>query len=279
MPPKTMSLRQLNVRISLVVPALNEDRVIEHTVHEIIEQVSGRFSEYELILINDGSSDQTGQLMDRIADMHHSIRVMHNDTNIGLGACYQRGVDAARFEYVMMLCGDGGLPSESLPAIFDTIGTADIVVPYMLNLRDIKTNFRYTLSRTYTKLLNFLFRQKLKYYNGLPVHRLDLLRQIKIVSSGFGFQGEILVKLLKARCTYVEVGVLGAEKTNRSTAVSLRNFVNVARTLTHLIVELLFFFDPDSIVRNSPRSPDAPPDQRHNQSLQVKQEFVSSSTS
>ena len=148
----------------------------------------------------------------------------------------------------MMLCGDGGLPADSLPPIFDAVGTADIVVPYMINLREIKTPSRYALSRIYTTLLNILFRQKLRYYNGLPVHRLDLLRQIVIASSGFGFQGEILIKLLKAGCSYVEVGVLGAEKTNRSKAVSLRNFANVSKTLTLLIWEIIFF-DPSFIKR------------------------------
>ncbi len=235
-------------RISLIVPALNEEAIIESTIREIVAQLEGRFADQEIILVDDGSTDSTGEIMDRLAYEYGSIRVLHNPTNCGLGASYRRAVEEARFEYVMMLCGDGGLPADSLPPIFDAVGTADIVVPYMINLREIKTPSRYALSRIYTTLLNILFRQKLRYYNGLPVHRLDLLRQIVIASSGFGFQGEILIKLLKAGCSYVEVGVLGAEKTNRSKAVSLRNFANVSKTLTLLIWEIIFF-DPSFIKR------------------------------
>ncbi len=241
-------------RISLIVPALNEQDVIESTVRGIVSQVHDRFAEYEIILVDDGSTDKTGTIMDQLAAGTHSIRVLRNVTNLGLGVCYKRGIKEAKYEYVMMLCGDGGLPAASLPPIFDAIGTADIVIPHMLNLRAIKTRFRYALSRTYTTLLNVWFGQTLQYYNGLPVHRLDLLRQIDIVSSGFGFQGEILVKLLKAGCSYVEVGVLGAENTHRSSAVSLKNLAKVVKTLSHLTSSVLVSLESQgrSITRNFP---------------------------
>jgi hypothetical protein len=141
----------------------------------------------------------------------------------------------------MLLCGDGGLPAKSLPAIFNAIGSADIVIPHMTNLRQIKTPLRYFLSRTYTWLLNTLFGFRLNYYNGLPVHRTDLLRHIRIASSGFGFQGEVLVKLLKSGCSYVQVGVLGAEETRRSFALRPGNLLSVAGTLLHLVSEIARF--------------------------------------
>lgn len=220
--------------ISLIVPALNEAALITETVGQILEVVQPRFADYELILIDDGSTDATGALMDQLASVHPRVRALHNPTNMGLGASYRRGVAEARHEYVMLLCGDGGMPASSLPAIFEKIGTADIVVPYCENLRQIKTPGRYLLSRTYTTLLNALFGLRLRYYNGLAVHRVDLVRGVSSASSGFGFQGEILVQLLRAGRTYVEVGVKGAEKTNRSSALKLRNVASVSRTIARL---------------------------------------------
>ena len=137
--------------------------------------------------------------------------MLHNNPNRGLGGSYKRGVGESRYDYVMMLCGDGGIPASSLPSIISKIGTADIVVPYVTNLREIKTLQRYLLSRSYTGLLNFLSGHRLNYYNGLPVHRRSLLDPAVMTSSGFGIQGEILVKLLKSGRSFVEVGVLGGE--------------------------------------------------------------------
>ena len=224
--------------ITLIVPALNEEKLIVETVEQIVEVAEGRFADYEVLLIDDGSTDATGNLMDGLAGRNPRIRVFHNDGNIGLGASYHLGVAHARFEYVMLLCGDGGMPASSLPTIFDKIGVADIVVPYCENLKQIKGPGRYRLSRTYTTLLNTLFGLRLNYYNGLPVHRVELVRSVGGRSDGFGFQAEILVPLLRAGHSYVQVGVKGAEKTNRSSALRWKNVVSVSRTLGGLFVQV-----------------------------------------
>ena len=227
--------------LTLIIPALNEQDVVRSVVEQILREVEGKVREYEVILVNDGSTDMTGEVMERLARERKNVRVLHNPGNIGLGASYRRGVKEARCQYVMLLCGDGGFPASSLPAVFERIGQADIVVPYMSNLRQLKTPTRYFLSKAYSWLLNLLFGFNLKYYNGLPVHRADLLRRIRITSNGFGFQGEVLVKLLKSGCSHVQVGVLGAEHTRRSAALRFSNLVSVARTLAHLLKEIIRF--------------------------------------
>lgn len=152
----------------------------------------------------------------------------------------------------MLLCGDGGMPASSLPAIFDKIGSADVVVPYCENLKEIKGPGRYLLSRTYTILLNTLFGLRLKYYNGLPVHRVALVRSVHGRSDGFGFQAEILVPLLRAGHTYVQVGVKGAEKANRSSALRLKNVASVARTLGRLLYQTFFRKSAIHVSQSSP---------------------------
>jgi glycosyltransferase involved in cell wall biosynthesis len=227
--------------ISIVIPALNEEVVVEGVVRDIAKQVAASFTDYEIILIDDGSTDKTGDIMDKLATELPNVRAIRNPQNIGLGSSYQRGLAEARCDYLMMLCGDGGMPAASLPPIFAAVGSADIVLPFITNLKQIKSRVRYFTSRTYTNLLNLLFGQKIKYYNGLPVHRVDLLRQLRINSSGFGFQGEILTKLLRSGCSMTEVGVLGAEMTKNSSAVSLKGLINIAKVLTLLVWEVRRF--------------------------------------
>ena len=111
--------------ITVIVPALNEEPVIASVVGSIVHQVKAHFGDdYEVILVNDGSSDRTGEIMAGFAADSQKIRVLHNNPNIGLGPSYMRGLEEAKHEYVMMLCGDGGLPADSLPAIFAEVGKA-----------------------------------------------------------------------------------------------------------------------------------------------------------
>jgi dolichol-phosphate mannosyltransferase len=240
--------------VSFVVPALNEEKVVEQVVREIHSNVSRLIQTYEIILVDDGSIDRTGQIMDALASELVHVRVLHNRPNIGLGASYQRGVAEARYDYVMMLCGDGGLPGSSLPPIIEKIGTADIVVPYMTNLRSIKTPLRYFISRAYTRLLNYLSGHTLNYYNGLPVHRRRLLDSTVITSSGFGFQGEILVKLLKSGHSFVQVGVLGSETSNKSSVFRPRNLASVTKTVLKLIRLVIVLSMNPHKKRASPRA-------------------------
>ena len=221
--------------VSFVIPALNEEAVIESFVRDVSKTADTHLETYEIILIDDGSTDDTGAIMERLARELAHVRVLHNKPNIGLGASFRRGVSEAKLDYVMMLCGDGGLPASSLPPIIAKIGTADIVVPYILNLRQIKTPMRLLVSRCYTWLLNRISGRRLHYYNGLPVHKRALLNKITMASSGFGFQGEILIKLMKSGCSFVEVGVMGAETTNKSAIFRFRNVISVGSTLLKLI--------------------------------------------
>lgn len=222
--------------ISLVIPALNEEGVIEENVRSFVSTANRYFEDYEVILIDDGSKDSTGTIMDMIAaEDPERIRAFHNSPNKGLGWSYRFGVGVASKEYVMLLCGDGGLPASSLPPIFAEVGKADIVIPFMSNMDDVKSGCRQRLSSAYTLLLNGLFGQKLRYYNGLQVHRAELLRHVDKQSVGFAFQGEILVQLLRAGASYVQVQTQAAEQTQKSSAIKLKNFSDAGKSLLRLL--------------------------------------------
>lgn len=224
-----------NFSASIIIPALNEEVVLPQVVEQTISTVNNKFKEYEIILINDGSTDSTGSIMNSLQSHYKNIKVIHNIKNLGFGASYRKGVDIAKGEYIILLCGDGGLPLSSLATLIPYIGTVDIVVPWMVNLKKIKSPGRFLLSKTYTSILNLFFNLKLKYYNGLPIHKASLIKNLDYSDNGFGFQAEILLKLIKSGSSYVEVGVNGAEETNQSDALRLKNWLRIFSTVFALL--------------------------------------------
>ena len=226
------------IEVSFAIAALNEQRLIADFVNQAHETAMQHLDNFEFILIDDGSTDRTGAIMDSLADSLENTSVMHNAHNRGLGQCYKLALASARYPFYMLLCGDGGLPASSLPPILARVGEADMVLPHITNLHRIKSPARYAISRAYTGLLNLLFGLDIKYYNGLPVHRVDLLRGLSIGSDGFGFQAEIIIKLIRSGHTYTQVDVEGSEKSGRSRALKLGSIFSVFGTFANLIREI-----------------------------------------
>jgi len=226
--------------LSVVIPALNEEANIEAAVREAVRALGDRFSDYELLLFDDGSTDRTSAIMDRLAteDPRH-VRVTHNERSNNLGGVFRQGVQIARMEYLLMVPGDNENPGHALQPLFDALGKADIVIPYPTN-SEVRGAARHLVSRAYVALLNALFAQGIRYYNGTVIHRTENLKAITIETSSFAYQTEILLKLLSLGKSYIEVPIKiePPKSGRRSRALRWKNCVEVGKTLGRLVRDL-----------------------------------------
>ena len=228
------SNQQSNTTVSIVVPAFNEEQNLAATVESIRKAIEGKFSEYEIIIVNDGSKDGTGKLAESLTLQYPHLRVVHNPHNIGYGFTVMRGAREAKFEYVQLVPGDNEIPTHSIEAIANKIGTADLVIPYMINFR-IRTFKRKAVSWVFTTLLNVSFAMRLHYYNGPCAMRTNLIKTVKVNTRGFAFMACILIQLIKRRHSFVEVGILlETRKFGKSTMLSAKNIASVLKTIAWL---------------------------------------------
>jgi dolichol-phosphate mannosyltransferase len=220
--------------VSFVVPALNEEENIQATVDSIRAAIQSRVDDYEIVLVNDGSTDRTGAVMEELAASSDRIRVVHNSRNLGFGGAFKRGAAEARKEHVVRICGDNAVPAEGIGLVLDQIGRADLVIPYIAN-PEFRSWGRRLGSRAFTTLINGCFGLSVRYYNHCVVFPRNLLTRITIVTDSFAYQAEAVVKLLRAGCSYVEVGVHDLPRfKGESTALKPRNVWNVLRAIISL---------------------------------------------
>lgn len=226
--------------ISIIIPAFNEENNIRLTVEEVASAIGNGFGGYEMLIFDDASRDRTGQIADQLALENKNIRVIHNVSNLGLGYNYKKGVELAENDYVIMVPGDNQFSRDSIKKILSLVGRADIIIPYTSNYR-IRPLSRQFISRAFTYLINILFGLKIRYYNGTVVHKKELIKAVSISSSGFAYQAEILVRMIKSGRTYKEVGVDILERTHgRSSAFAIKNICSVLKTISKLFIEVHF---------------------------------------
>jgi dolichol-phosphate mannosyltransferase len=219
--------------VTIFVPAFNEAANLEGAVDDAV-QAATALADYEILIVDDGSTDGTGPLADALAARRPNVRVIHNPRNLGLARGYRLALEQARMPYFTFVPGDREIQVESIRGILDAVGSADVVVPYHANMQ-ARRWYRRLLTRASTALMNVLFGLKLRYYQGPCVYPTGLARSLPTTTAGFFFLAEMLVQALRAGHSFVEVGLLHQERaTGRSKALSVGNVLRALKTVIAL---------------------------------------------
>jgi glycosyltransferase involved in cell wall biosynthesis len=217
--------------LTIFVPAHNEAKNVAGAVQDVVEAASDTCPDYEVLVVDDGSTDGTGEVADRLARANPRIRIIHNRPKQGLAGGYRTALNAATKDYFAFIPGDREIRADSIRAIFGAIGSADLVVPYHAN-QEARAWHRRVLTIVSTGLINLLFRRGLRYYQGPTVYPTALARALPTRTRGFFFLAEMLLHALDRGCTYVEVGLVHQERAfGKSKAVTLSNIVMALRAI------------------------------------------------
>jgi glycosyltransferase involved in cell wall biosynthesis len=221
--------------LSIVIPAYNEAENIIPTLSNVAAAIESLPLDAEILVIDDGSRDETSARVTAQRHRFPAVRLLINERNLGFGATYRRGVDAASRSYIVMVHGDNAWSAETLRELFSRTGDADIVIGYTRDMWRVRPLGRTILSKVFTALVNVITGHRLRYYNGLQIHRADLLKTLAIQSTGYGFQAEVLVKALRGGRSFIEVPMdLREREQGESKAFRWKNAVDVVQTLKRL---------------------------------------------
>jgi dolichol-phosphate mannosyltransferase len=223
-------------QLSIIVPALNEERRLADSVGEALKAADQTGISCEVIVVDDGSTDRTSQVALRLAEQEARIRVVRNPRNLGLGGAYKEGLAIARGTFVTWIPGDASHPADGLLLAYRAIGEADIIVPRPTN-PEARARSRRMISSVYTTLVNLITGFNVPYYNGLSVHRVELLRAARFSTNNFGFQAEAIVRLLYRGASYKVVETFITERQlGRTKAFRIRNVLSVVKTLGRILL-------------------------------------------
>ena len=226
------------IDITIMMTCYNERDLVVASIETVVSALEQSTLTWELIVVDDVSSDDSVVQIQGYIDAHpdRPVRLHRNAVNRGLANNFVDGAFMGKGHYYRMCCGDNSEPVECLTRMLEQVGKADLVVPYQNRIPG-RSMMREVLSKSFTFLVNTLGGFKLKYFNGSPVYKRFHVLRYPPVTFGFGFQADLITRLLDGGASYVEVPRDGIEeqKGGGSTAVSMRNLLSVVHTFAEII--------------------------------------------
>jgi glycosyltransferase involved in cell wall biosynthesis len=226
------------IDLTLFVPCLNEEKRVGPTLATIEAALAETGHSYEVIVVDDGSTDGTAAVVEAFCRDHPQtpVRLHRNTRNLGLSRSFVDTAFRGRGRYYRLVCGDDVESKESLVTILREIGNADVIIPYFLQLPG-KSASRRLISRTYTVLVNLISGYSIRYYNGCALYRRAQVMRWSPYNYGFAFQADLLTKLLDEGASFREIPLIGFHLTkDRGSPLNLRNFISTGHTLFEIML-------------------------------------------
>lgn len=224
-------------KISFFFPACNEEETVEELARRADKVLRELASEYEVIIVDDGSTDQTAEIADRLADENRCIRVIHHPVNKGYGHALRSGFSAAVYDYIFYTDGDLQFDVAELSKLVPLIEDAAIVSAYKIRRMDGWE--RKIVSWVYNTSLKLFFGLRIIDVNcGFKLYRREVFEQITLNSTRGLIDAEILLKAKKAGFRIVQTGVTHYQRRTGGSRYRIREIVMTMLQMVKLWREL-----------------------------------------
>lgn len=151
-----MSLSQPEPQLSVIIPAYNETENVGGVVEESIEYLEKAGHSYEIILVNDGSADQTGAVLDRLAAAHPGrVRALHHAKNRGMGGALGTGFDAGRGRVLTWVPSDGQFLLSDVLTALPLAEKYDLVIAMRTGVRQ---SWRVLITSVFHLMVTWMFK-------------------------------------------------------------------------------------------------------------------------
>ncbi len=225
------------IDLTILVPCKNEEENVIGTLDTIISALRELPRKCEILVVDDGSTDSTCAAVEKYRTAHPELPIVliRNPRNLGLSRTFVDGAFAGRGKYFRLVCGDNVEPKATILAILSRMGDADMILAYHKTKPGSK--LRIAISGLFTFLVNLFSGYRIRYYNGNPLFRRDHVMRWHPYSFGFGFQADLITRLLDEGATYIEVPVEARRRDKRGAAsfMNPRNFVSTSHTLYEIL--------------------------------------------
>ena len=192
--------------LSVFFPAFNEQDIIAKTVENATRAVSTFVDDYEIIVVDDGSSDKTAAVVEDLAHRDPHVRLVRHESNRGYGAALRTGFASATKDLVFFSDADGQFDLQELAGLLSMLKRAPIVLGYRIRRSD--PMYRLFIAKVYNIVVRLVFGLRVRDIDcAFKLFRRDALHGVELESDGAFISSELLIKLKRRDIPMVERGV------------------------------------------------------------------------
>lgn len=225
--------------LSVILPVFNEEANIVGVVSEVTSYLRQRVTNFEIIIIDDGSTDTTVEVIKKINHLYSETTIFSNKVNEGYGAAIKTGIFLSRKEWVFIMDADGQFRIEDFEAFWNNKKSYNFIIGYRRKRKD--NLYRIILAECGNLVANLLLGKRIKDINcGFKLFKYKELRNLKLLSTGGCIYFEILFCLLNSRTNnaFLQVPVEHYKRnkgrqTGGCARVILRNIFEGVKVVTH----------------------------------------------
>jgi glycosyltransferase involved in cell wall biosynthesis len=217
--------------LSVVLPAYDEEDNVGAIVEQALTVLPKLASEWEVIVVDDGSTDRTAAIVSAlVVDHHPRVRLLKHPVNEGYGAALRSGFSQARHEFVFYTDADRQFDIAELEFTLPMMREHDVIVGFRVYRYD--SPLRLVVSWAYNRLVRIMFRVKVRDVDcAFKVFRREVLDKVTIECTNFFVDTELVAKVRKWNFRVAEKGVRHYPRAAGETKVEPSDVIRTLRVL------------------------------------------------
>ncbi len=221
--------------LTIVIPAFNEENRISLTIKEVYATAKKILDDFEIIVIDDGSTDRTYHFaLSEAKECGEKVSVISQASNKGVGAAFHLGLAMAKFPQLCLIPGDNAYHIDGIAELFMHCGFTPLVISYRQNM-EARTLLRYYLSRMATLSLRLITGLRVRDAHSLYLFPVEETKKLNVQSDSYGYHIETLSRLLSTMKSFTEVPVTLNPRPDASSGVMKpRTLIILAVTIIRL---------------------------------------------
>ncbi len=229
----------MGFELSVVMFGFNEEENVAPVMEEALDYLRSRVDRYQLIFVDDGSTDRTRERAEGVAAKDDGVVVVGHDRNRGIGAALRSGFAAAALEWVTLLPADGQVPPEQIDRFLESADGVDLVIcHYPDRFREADSLGRKVLSRG-LRALTFAATGVSNRLDGAYLIRRSYLEGMTLSSDTFFLNLELPIRAIRAGARVAETTLhVRPRRAGDSKVLSWQRIARVSREMAHLGVEI-----------------------------------------